>query len=148
MADGERLFDIDLLQVAEEPGIRLRWSALYAVLRAPVAAVTRHGWDLAALEEFAPVADRFLLDAKPPPGATLPGGNAAPFDWRLTAGRVIPRPWLLAGGLLYTAGGVIYALKRPAFEQRHPNFGMHEIFHLFVMAGSFCHYLVMYVYML
>ena len=55
--------------------------------------------------------------------------------------------YLLAGGLLYTAGGVIYALKRPAFEQRHPNFGMHEIFHLFVMAGSFCHYLVMYVYM-
>lgn len=53
MADGERLFDIDLLQVAEEPGIRLRWSALYAVLRAPVAAVTRHGWDLAALEEDA-----------------------------------------------------------------------------------------------
>ncbi len=56
--------------------------------------------------------------------------------------------WLLAGGLFYTVGGVIYALKRPAFEARHPNFGMHEIFHLFVMAGSLCHYLVMYVYML
>ena len=56
--------------------------------------------------------------------------------------------WLLAGGLLYTAGGVIYAVRRPGFERRHPNFGMHEIFHLFVLAGSFCHYLVMYVYML
>ena len=56
--------------------------------------------------------------------------------------------WLLAGGLLYTAGGVIYALKRPEFERRHPNFGMHEIFHLFVMAGSLCHYIVMYVYLL
>ena len=56
--------------------------------------------------------------------------------------------WLLAGGLFYTVGGVIYALKRPGFEQRHPNFGMHEIFHLFVMADSFCHFLVMYVYML
>ena len=55
--------------------------------------------------------------------------------------------WLLAGGLFYTVGGVIYAWKHPAFERRHPNFGMHEIFHLFVMAGSFCHYLVMYVYM-
>ena len=56
--------------------------------------------------------------------------------------------WLLAGGLLYTAGGVIYACKHPGFERRHPNFGMHEIFHLFVMAGSLCHYIVMYVYML
>ena len=56
--------------------------------------------------------------------------------------------WLLAGGLFYTVGGVIYALKRPSFEQRHPNFGMHEIFHLFVMAGSLCHYIVMYVFLL
>ncbi len=56
--------------------------------------------------------------------------------------------WLLAGGLLYTVGGVIYALKRVEFERRHPNFGMHEIFHLFVMAGSLCHYIVMYAYLL
>ncbi|GGC51416.1 N-(5'-phosphoribosyl)anthranilate isomerase [Siccirubricoccus deserti] len=55
--------------------------------------------DLMALADYAPAVDRFLLDAKPPPGATLPGGNAAAFDWRLTAGRAIPRPWLLAGGL-------------------------------------------------
>lgn len=56
--------------------------------------------------------------------------------------------WLLWGGLLYTAGGVIYALKLPGFERRHVNFGCHEIFHLFVMAGSFCHYITMYVYLL
>ncbi|SFK54405.1 phosphoribosylanthranilate isomerase [Falsiroseomonas stagni] len=55
--------------------------------------------DLDALAAYAPVVDRFLLDAKAPPGAPLPGGNAAPFDWTLTAGRAIPRPWLLAGGL-------------------------------------------------
>jgi phosphoribosylanthranilate isomerase len=55
--------------------------------------------DFAVLAAYAPAVDRFLLDAKPPPGATLPGGNAAPFDWRLMAGRVLPRPWLLAGGL-------------------------------------------------
>jgi phosphoribosylanthranilate isomerase len=55
--------------------------------------------DLAQLDDYAPVVDRFLLDAKAPPGAPLPGGNAAPFDWTLTAGRTIPRPWLLAGGL-------------------------------------------------
>jgi phosphoribosylanthranilate isomerase len=55
--------------------------------------------DLAQLADYAPVVDRFLLDAKAPPGAPLPGGNAAPFDWTLMAGRAIPRPWLLAGGL-------------------------------------------------
>lgn len=55
--------------------------------------------DLAQLDDYAPTVDRFLLDAKAPPGAPLPGGNAAPFDWTLTAGRTIPRPWLLAGGL-------------------------------------------------
>ena len=55
--------------------------------------------DLDALADYAPAVDRFLLDAKPPAGAELPGGNAAAFDWRLTAGRAVPRPWLLAGGL-------------------------------------------------
>ncbi len=52
--------------------------------------------------------------------------------------------WLLAGGIIYTIGGVIYALKLPIFNARHKNFGSHEIFHLFVMAGSFCHFILMY----
>lgn len=55
--------------------------------------------DLAVLADYAPVVDRFLLDAKAPPGAALPGGNAASFDWSLLAGEAVPRPWLLAGGL-------------------------------------------------
>jgi phosphoribosylanthranilate isomerase len=55
--------------------------------------------DLALPEAYAPSVDRFLLDAKPPAGASLPGGNAASFDWALLAGRAIPRPWMLAGGL-------------------------------------------------
>ncbi len=54
--------------------------------------------------------------------------------------------WLLAGGLIYTVGGVIYALKLPLFNARHPGFGSHEIFHLFVMGGSLCHYIMMYQY--
>ena len=54
--------------------------------------------------------------------------------------------WLLAGGIIYTAGGVIYALKLPIFNSRHKNFGSHEIFHLFVMGGSLCHYVVMYAF--
>ena len=52
--------------------------------------------------------------------------------------------WLLAGGIIYTIGGVIYALKLPVFNSRHRHFGSHEIFHLFVMGGSLCHYIVMY----
>lgn len=54
--------------------------------------------------------------------------------------------WLLAGGVIYTAGGVIYALKLPLFNARHANFGSHEIFHLFVMGGSICHFIFMYCY--
>ena len=54
--------------------------------------------------------------------------------------------WLLAGGIIYTIGGVIYALKLPIFNNRHQNFGSHEIFHLFVMGGSICHYIVMFGY--
>jgi len=52
--------------------------------------------------------------------------------------------WLLAGGIIYTAGGIIYALKLPIFNSRHKAFGSHEVFHLFVMAGSICHYVLMY----
>lgn len=54
--------------------------------------------------------------------------------------------WLLAGGLIYTAGGIIYALKLPLFNSRHSAFGSHEIFHLFVMAGSICHFIFMYCF--
>lgn len=56
--------------------------------------------------------------------------------------------WLLAGGIIYTVGGIIYALKLPLFNNKHKNFGSHEIFHLFVMGGSACHFIVMYAYLL
>lgn len=52
--------------------------------------------------------------------------------------------WLLIGGIIYTAGGVIYALKLSVFNSKHKYFGSHEIFHLFVMGGSFCHFMCMY----
>lgn len=54
--------------------------------------------------------------------------------------------WLLAGGIIYTIGGIIYALKLPVFDSMHPSFGSHEIFHLFVMGGSICHFILMYVF--
>jgi phosphoribosylanthranilate isomerase len=44
-------------------------------------------------------ADALLIEAKPPPDATRPGGNAVRFDWTLTHDWKAPGPWLLAGGL-------------------------------------------------
>ncbi|MDR0948119.1 MAG: hemolysin III family protein [Lachnospiraceae bacterium] len=54
--------------------------------------------------------------------------------------------WLLGGGVIYTAGGILYALKLPLFNQKHQKFGSHEIFHIFVMCGSICHFVFMYLY--
>lgn len=54
--------------------------------------------------------------------------------------------WLLAGGVIYTVGGIIYALKLPIFNAKHKKFGSHEIFHLFVMGGSICHFIMMYFF--
>ena len=52
--------------------------------------------------------------------------------------------WLLAGGIIYTIGGIIYACKFSVFNCLHKNFGSHEIFHCFVLAGSMCHFVTMY----
>ncbi len=54
--------------------------------------------------------------------------------------------WLLAGGIIYTVGGVIYALKLPLFTNMTKGFGNHELFHLFCIGGSLCHYIMMLVY--
>lgn len=54
--------------------------------------------------------------------------------------------WLFVGGVLYTIGGVIYALKLPVFNNKHKSFGSHEIFHLFCLGGSFCHLMLMYLF--
>jgi phosphoribosylanthranilate isomerase len=55
--------------------------------------------DVAALDEYAEVADQILVDAKPPKNADLPGGNGVSFDWRLISARRWTKPWMLAGGL-------------------------------------------------
>ncbi len=54
---------------------------------------------VADLPHAAPGVDRLLLDAKAPPDAALPGGNAHSFDWTILRGWTPPVPWLLAGGL-------------------------------------------------
>lgn len=48
--------------------------------------------------------------------------------------------WLIAGGLAYTTGAVIYSIKKIPFN--------HAIFHMFVLVGSFCHFVSVYVYVL
>ena len=48
--------------------------------------------------------------------------------------------------LAFAPPGVIYAMKLPIFNQKHRYFGSHEIFHLFVMGGSLCHYIMMYAF--
>ena len=50
--------------------------------------------------------------------------------------------WLLGGGVLYTVGGVLYAAKWPGRNNRR--FGCHEIFHVFIVLGSVCHFFLMY----
>lgn len=55
----------------------------------------------------------------------------------------MPRPafhWLVAGGLAFTFGAIIYVSKKPDFYPR--TFGFHEVWHLFVIAGCFCHFVV------
>lgn len=65
--------------------------------------------DLAAARAYADAADRLLLDATPPKGAVLPGGNGAPFDWTLLRGFRPAKPYLLSGGL--TPGNVAEAIR-------------------------------------
>jgi len=71
--------------------------------------------DLAQIDAYAGIADQLLIDAKPPKGAALPGGNGLAFDWQLLAGRVWRCPWMLAGGL--TPDNVAQAIIRTGARQ-------------------------------
>ena len=48
---------------------------------------------------FSGAADMILFDARPPEGATRPGGNARAFDWQVLSGIELQLPWILSGGL-------------------------------------------------
>lgn len=72
--------------------------------------------DLAKIDDYAGVADQLLIDAKPPKGGDLPGGNGLSFDWQLLAGRKYwTVPWMLAGGL--TPENVGEAIARTGAKQ-------------------------------
>lgn len=73
-------------------------------------------------------------------------GWAVLFRLDVVLSMATPAIVLLAlGGLSYTIGGVIYILKKPNCS---PLIGFHELFHLFVLAGSLAHYLVVYWFVL
>ncbi len=50
--------------------------------------------------------------------------------------------WLVFGGVLYTVGGILYAVKWPG--RNNPLFGCHEIFHVFILLGSIAHFILIY----
>ena len=107
---------LDMLQLhGEESPARV--AEIRARYRLPVmkAIGVAEAADLAQVDVYAEVADQLLIDAKPPAGATRPGGNALAFDWRLIEGRDWPLPWLLAGGL--TPDNVAQAVARTGARQ-------------------------------
>ena len=72
--------------------------------------------DLHKIDLYAGVADQLLIDAKPPTGSALPGGNGLAFDWRLLQARKYwALPWMLAGGL--SAQNVAQALQLTGARQ-------------------------------
>ena len=73
-------------------------------------------------------------------------GWAIAFDFGVVLSMPVPAIALLAaGGLSYTVGGVIYIAKKPNLGKM---IGFHELFHLFVIVGSVCHYLMVFLYVL
>lgn len=101
---------LDMLQLHghESPARVAEVRARYGLPVMKAVGVADEG-DLAALLDYSLAADQILLDAKPPKGADLPGGNGLAFDWRLVAQRRWLRPWMLAGGL--TAENVAEAVR-------------------------------------
>lgn len=91
---------LDMLQLhgAESPERVAEVRARYGLPVMKAVGVAEQA-DLAAIETYGKVADQLLVDAKPPKGAALPGGNGLAFDWRLVAKKYWPCPWMLAGGL-------------------------------------------------
>ncbi|PZX07613.1 channel protein (hemolysin III family) [Psychrobacillus insolitus] len=54
--------------------------------------------------------------------------------------------YLIAGGVFYTIGGVIYGLKPEiSFIKK---LGFHEVFHIFILLGTLCHFICVFIYVL
>ncbi|WP_340107945.1 phosphoribosylanthranilate isomerase [Pikeienuella sp. HZG-20] len=107
---------IDMIQLhGRESPARVRAVKARAGLPVMKALGVAEAADLDAVDAYAGVADQLLIDAKPPLGGGLPGGNGLTFDWRLLAGRRWTTPWMLAGGL--NAGNVAEAARLTGARQ-------------------------------
>ena len=101
---------VDWLQLhGSEPPERVAELKRATGLSVMKAVGVRDAADLEEIARYAEVADRILVDAKPPAGDPVPGGHGLSFDWRLIAGREWTVPWMLAGGL--TPGNVAEAVR-------------------------------------
>jgi phosphoribosylanthranilate isomerase len=116
---------IDLFQLhgSESPE---RAAAVRARYRRPVmkAIGVSEAEDLDAIDAYTDAVDQLLIDARPPRGAVLPGGNGLAFDWRLLQGRRWRRPWILAGGL--TPENVGEAIRLTGAEQVDVSSGVEQ----------------------
>lgn len=104
---------LDILQIyADAP----RAAAIRARFGVPVwrAVGVTNAADLPTSDEGL---DGFVIESKPPTGATRPGGNATRFDWSVLAGWRAPAPWMLAGGLdPANVAEAIHATAAPAVD--------------------------------
>ena len=107
---------LDMLQLhgLETPERVAQVKARYRLPVMKVIGVADEG-DLAGLLDHSLAADQLMIDAKPPRGSVLPGGNGLTFDWRLLVGRKWLRPWMLAGGL--TPANVAEAIRLTGARQ-------------------------------
>ena len=93
-----RVVDIIQLHGSEEPSMLAEIKSRFKLPVMKAIAISSEE-DLAIAKMYEKSADMLLFDAKPPPGAIRPGGNALSFDWTLVAGQNWRLPWMLAGGI-------------------------------------------------
>jgi phosphoribosylanthranilate isomerase len=100
----------DLLQLhGKETVARLRDIKQKFGLPVMKAMAVERASDLASLPGYAAVADRILFDARPPKGATRPGGLGAVFDWHVLEHLNLKVPFMVSGGL--NAGNLAEAVR-------------------------------------
>lgn len=102
---------LDLLQLhGDETPERCRALSIYFGLPIIKAIKVSEKADLDRARDYQDIVDWLMFDARPPKGATRPGGNATSFDWTIMQQARFNRPWMLSGGL--TPENLAEAVKR------------------------------------